>query len=395
MTVISSEPEATSSAAGPSPLPPAPGRLFALDVLRGVAVMLVIVRHWPGSYAGMGPFRFLVEIGWSGVDLFFVLSGFLISSLLFKEWDRTGTLRLGRFWLRRGLKIWPAYFAAFGAAMALRCLQLWRQGGVEMAWQEVKRFAPNPLFIQNYFPPDRRWPYTWSVAVEEHFYLALPLLLLAISRVRHREQRPFSLLPWVTLFIAVAALALRVAAVRAGAGWRDVYYPTHLRADSLMFGVLIGYANWYYPDGFRRVCRHWPLLLLVALAALVLPATRPLITSPITYSLGFTVLFLGFGALVALAAAYADFGFRFAPARWTAVVGRYSYTIYLAHGAMELLPRYGRTMSSAGRLGGVWTQRALFIGLAVAGGIILAWLIERPALRLRDRWLPAPRVGRQ
>jgi peptidoglycan/LPS O-acetylase OafA/YrhL len=186
---------------------------------------------------------------------------------------------------------------------------------------------------------------------------------------------------------------MRVAAVRAGAGWRDVYYPTHLRADALTFGVMVGYWHRYHPASFARVARHRLVLLAAAAAALVLPALYPLATAGITYTLGFTLLYLAFGGLVALAAQYPTFGSTFPPLRWAAAVGRYSYTLYLAHGAMEILPRYGRSMALAGRVGGVWGQRALFIGLAVAGGVALAWLVERPALRLRERWLPARRPG--
>src|SRR5688572_1965232 len=104
-------------------------RLFALDVLRGVAVLLVLVWHWPGRSGSMGPFYLVSKVGWVGVDLFFVLSGFLISGLLYKEWDRCGRLNLRRFWLRRGFKIWPAYFAAFGGAMLLRSALLWHEQG--------------------------------------------------------------------------------------------------------------------------------------------------------------------------------------------------------------------------------------------------------------------------
>ena len=380
-------------------------RLFALDVLRGAAVILVIVRHWPGFPVGLGPFRYVSEVGWTGVDLFFVLSGFLISGLLFKEWDRTGSIDLRRFWLRRGFKIWPAYFAAFGVAMTLRCVPILRDRGIGGVVAEWKNFLPSVLFVQNYFPQDRRWPYTWSVAVEEHFYLVLPILLLALGRVRARDQGPnaqatrlaadppFPFLPAVVLLVCTVALLLRVLAVRASAGWRDVYYPTHLRADALAFGVMIGYWHRYFPVRFGHVCRMWPLLLAAVLLSLLVPALYPLTTSGVTITVGFTLLYLAYGGLVALAARYPGFGRSVAPMRWAAAIGRYSYTIYLAHGAMEILPRYGRSIALAGRLGGVWAQRALFVGLAAIGGVALAWLVERPALRLRERWLPARRLG--
>jgi peptidoglycan/LPS O-acetylase OafA/YrhL len=233
----------------------------------------------------------------------------------------------------------------------------------------------------------------------------LPILLLALARLRARDARantestrsaenaPFPFLPAVVLLVCTAALLTRILAVRAGAGWRDVYYPTHLRADALAFGVMIGYCHRYFPVRFERVCRMWPLLLAAVPMSLLVPALFPLTTSGVTFSVGFTLLYLAYGGLVALAARYPGFGHSVAPMRWAAAVGRYSYTIYLAHGAMEILPRYGRSISLAGRLGGVWAQRALFVGLAAIGGVALAWLVERPVLRLRERWLPARRLA--
>ena len=382
------------------------GRMLALDVLRGLAVLLVIVWHWPGKGAGLGPLGAVSHVGWTGVDLFFVLSGYLISGLLFKEWDRTGSIVLRRFWLRRGFKIWPAYFAAFGGAMALRAAaQLNNPGGLRETLEDFRYYLPNFVFIQNYFSGLRHWKYTWSVAVEEHFYLALPLILLAIASRRRGPgattddggpapaASQFALLRAVAAVVCVGALAMRVAAMRAGAQWWDVHYLSHLRADALFFGVFIGYCHRYHPAGFARFCRPWPLLLLAAPAALAAaPSLYPFTASPVRYGASLTLIYLGYGGLVALAAVHPDFGSSFAPARWLAAVGRYSYTIYLAHGAMQMLPRYGRTMTALGDAGGVWAQRAMFVGLALAGGVLLAWLVERPALRLRERLVPGPRA---
>jgi peptidoglycan/LPS O-acetylase OafA/YrhL len=276
----------------------------------------------------MGPFYVIGKVGWVGVDLFFVLSGFLISGLLFKEWDRCGTLNLRRFWLRRGFKIWPAYFAAFGAAMLLRSAQLWHQQGAGAALDHWRRYWPNVLLVQNYFPESRHWYYTWSVAVEEHFYLALPLVLLALAAVARRGRRgagtsPFPHLPLAGLFVLVACLAMRLAVVARGAEWTDLHFATHLRADSLFFGVLLGYAHQYHRDRFVRACRQ------------------------------------------------------------------YSYTIYLAHGAMQMTPGYGHALLWADDVGGLWARRVVFVAGALAGGVLLGWVVERPALRLRDRLIPA------
>src|SRR5438045_3895822 len=83
----------------------------SLDVLRGIAVLLVIVSHYSGTLPRPSA---LLETGWVGVDLFFVLSGFLISGLLFSEFEKTGSINLKRFWIRRGFKIYPPFYVFMG-----------------------------------------------------------------------------------------------------------------------------------------------------------------------------------------------------------------------------------------------------------------------------------------
>src|SRR5947209_325993 len=151
-------------------------RDIRLDVLRGIAVLLVLCNHFPvdASRAGIlsrlaGP---LQRFGWTGVDLFFVLSGFLVGGLLIKEMNQRGTMQVGRFWIRRGFKIWPSYY--------LFLLFIWSQ--VTLQLDKRQTLAPAFLFLQNYIAP-RLCPrgHLWTLAIEEHFYLVLPVLLLLLT----------------------------------------------------------------------------------------------------------------------------------------------------------------------------------------------------------------------
>src|SRR3954452_19313690 len=108
-----------------------PRRNQALDLLRGIAVLLVVVSHY--SVALPHP-SVLLETGWVGVDLFFVLSGFLISGLLFSEFEKTGTINLKRFWIRRGFKIYPPFYALIGLT-ALVALLRTRQLPHQLIWE--------------------------------------------------------------------------------------------------------------------------------------------------------------------------------------------------------------------------------------------------------------------
>jgi peptidoglycan/LPS O-acetylase OafA/YrhL len=158
-------------------------RMISLDVLRGIAIVMVLVVHapWPNwllhGYCGR-----LIQIGSHGVDLFFVLSGYLISRLLFAELSRTGSIRVVRFWLRRGFKIWPSYYVAYLSAAGIQAL--WA-----VSYSRAFSFSdlcawPNWVFVQNYIHPEARWFASWSLAIEEHFYTVVPIVLLLLNRSR-------------------------------------------------------------------------------------------------------------------------------------------------------------------------------------------------------------------
>jgi peptidoglycan/LPS O-acetylase OafA/YrhL len=358
---------------------PTAQRSAALDTLRGIAVLLVLFRHMPLSEKLpewlLAPLVILQRGGWAGVDLFFVLSGFLISGLLFREWQHSGKLKVGRFLIRRGFKIYPAFYVMLGAVFGWSIYYDRFPG-----WNYV---LSEGLFVQNYGPSI--FPHTWTLAVEEHFYLTLPLLLWLF---RGKNQRPFALLPLFVLGVAVTCLFLRFMAT-AGVDpaalakndpyrLRSFYAATHLRCDSLFFGVLISWLYHFRRLTFDRIAKlHW--LLLVVGIALFVPAfifelgpTMPM------YTWGFTALYLGSGALL-IACFRNDWAFR--P---LAMVGYYSYSIYLWHIPIHriLLPMvFPRKLDPLMHLG-------IYFAATIAVGILLSFLIEIPALRFRDRMFP-------
>jgi len=140
-------------------------RNIGLDALRCIAVWLVLFRHLPIPSKATGFFaeslRVLHRGGWIGVDLFFVLSGFLVSGLLFREFQRTGSASIKRFLIRRGFKIYPPFWVLIGATVVMRCW--FEKTGIQ--WSNL---VGELLFLQNYY--DCLWGHTWSLAVEEHFY---------------------------------------------------------------------------------------------------------------------------------------------------------------------------------------------------------------------------------
>lgn len=171
---------------------PPQAQLPALDALRSAAILLVVFHHWSiKEYVNAGGVRtplqdnLVLYYGWTGVDLFFVLSGFLIGRQLWRELQRTGTIRFWPFILRRGLRIWPIYFAmlAFYALFSPT---------IHPAW-------PDWTFLSNYWYG--QFVRGWSLSTEEQFYIAVPLLLLAV-------RRRIPLLGYLWLLLGIEALVL-------------------------------------------------------------------------------------------------------------------------------------------------------------------------------------------
>src|SRR5437867_7890621 len=173
-----------------------------LDILRCIAVFSVMILHgniWP----------FFGKIGWAGVDLFFVLSGFLISGLLFSEYKKYGRIDVKRFWIRRGFKIYPPFYALMFLTILYSLIR----------YRTVSRAVLGDVFfLQNYI--SCIWTHGWSLAVEEHFYVLLPLLLLMMIWVSRDKENPFRAIPMVSIALTIACLYQRILVdSRPGVDW--------------------------------------------------------------------------------------------------------------------------------------------------------------------------------
>jgi peptidoglycan/LPS O-acetylase OafA/YrhL len=366
-------------------------RFFALDILRGLACMLVLVSHMPVDYQAISPMigqsiSFVCRFGWLGVDLFFVLSGLLISGLLFKEIQLTGKIDFKRFWLRRGFKIWPCYFIAFGLMVAAGMIHACTHGQWDKFHKYADNIVPNVFFFQNYKDSTVQWPHSWSIAIEEHFYLVLPFLLaglLAIGRLRW--------LPGTIGLGCVAVLALRLSESHTPGNWAAIKYPTHFRADALLFGVLLGYSFAYFPQRLQKFRPFWPFAIIASTGMFITVSLVQLDDFPVVYAISFTVIYLAFGSLVLSARLFPDFGrsgskILTAPMNVLAFVGVYSYTIYIAHGVIFkfAFTRGLLTLSQHP----AWKPCMFVIG-SIVSGILLSHAVERPFLKLREKWAPS------
>jgi len=362
-------------------------RLKRLDILRCIAVLLVLQSH---SELPSG----LTLAGYVGVNLFFVLSGYLISGLLFAEYKQRQTINFGRFFIRRSLKIYPSYYVLVLVTILYHLL-----------YHQVVplyRYIGEIFYIQNYI--GSLWGPEWSLAVEEHFYILLPLFLLVLTRWSTRRENPFQTVPWAFLFTAVACLAFRVASVSRLSDlqlqeWNmygKVYVPTQNRLDGLFLGVLLGYLHHFRGDILRKLFDSTGKILTAALLAVLLLAPAYLVPqrNKLMVTVGLTAIDWGFaivlmlslrvrGILPALLAKpCAKLGDSLA------TIGMYSYPIYLWHDPVRtwvfaLLPKF------LDHAIGPQLHFFLYLSATIVVGVTFSRLVEYPILKLRDRFLPA------
>lgn len=282
------------------PTPPADGRalpaprqplqhLPVLDGLRGLAILSVLVYHADQDHFDQ---RWLPG-GFLGVDLFFVLSGFLITTLLLQEAAATDGLALRRFWARRMRRLLPAAWVMVVPVTALlAALSPDRSGAIAVGGVESLGYVTNASPV---LPGDHPFElaHLWSLAVEEQFYLLWPLVLLACLRLRLGPAA----LWWATAATVLLVVTARAVLDVAGAGWRVTYLATPLHCDGLLVGALLAQARaadrlapWARAGRRLRV----PLLVLVA-AELVLLSQF----GDAAYLYGISVFVLAAGLLVA------------------------------------------------------------------------------------------------
>ena len=383
----------TNAAPQVAPVRAAPiDRDSRLDVLRAVAVFAVMFRHLapPESFPNALIERAITlshRTGWLGVDLFFVLSGFLVSGLLFREHQKHGDIHVGRFLVRRGFKIYPSYYVFLivtffllrGTTSAPNRTQVWQ----------------HLFFVQNYAARQpAQWIHTWSLAVEEHFYILLALAFLWWLR---RSTVMPTLRQATTAMISLAAgiALLRVVTyfvfdnqVNLEAVLRNRVFTTHLRIDALLFGTFLSYLSHCQPTVWRWVGeRRW--WWLAAGIALLAPSLKFENGEAFTSLIGFGVYFLGMGGIVAFAATGSMTGRPIAAwLRPLAFIGTYSYSIYLWHLAVKRWSVPVLTQLLGEAPGYLVTTFVFFVGSVIVG-IVMATIIEFPFLRIRDSMFPS------
>ena len=356
------------------------GRDLSLDVVRGLAILLAMGYHI--NQVDAGPVANLLlapgaQIGWMGVDLFFVLSGFLIGGLILREANLTGGFNYKRFLLRRILRLWPTLYTFLFAMLLL---------GVparDFFWQIS-------LHVQGYVPI-KSATHLWSLAVEEQFYLLLALGFPLLSRGWGWRRT----LPWVLVAVMIICPILRAIAPAAGYSFEQIYTLTHFRMDTLAAGVLLAFTASERPDVFERLLRMRLLWIAVAISGAVFlwnlrgdSRLGQVLGGVLGEVAGFSVSWI-----ISVATLLLLYKSTFAGAwRWPALavgfLGQVSYPLYLWHvGVAKMGERYLPKLIG----NHILLRTVLIYAAAIAVAFTVTVLIERPIMRLRDRLLPAPR----
>lgn len=341
------------------------GYIPGLDGLRALSVLLVMTAHFGLDHLVPGGF---------GVTVFFFISGFLITRLLIAETDNRGRISLGNFYIRRLVRLYPALMFMILGSSAL--FLLFRFGGPTLSEFIAGSFyGMNFLLVLKEFgigATYMSWNPLWSLAVEEHFYLVFPALLLWMNGNWLRARN-------VVLGILMLVLAWRIVIVTfAGLPADYTYVMTDARIDSIAWGCLLALALHVQTD---MVSGKWltgwaPLALAIAILLFTFLYRNPDFRATFRYSLQGAAIFV----LVANLYYFRPLGFALAILEWPVLswIGRVSYPLYLWH--YVVLDFMQRAVSDS----------ALVLPLALASSFAMAalsyYFVERPFLSLRKRF---------
>ncbi len=353
-------------------------RLPGLDLLRAIAIGWVMLYHL-ASYGVVMPV--LVDrYGYMGVDLFFVLSGFLIGAQLLAPYTRGETPRWGQFFLRRVLRVLPAYLVVL--ALYFIAPSLRESPDIEPLWQFL-------TFTQNIFADYERaraFSHAWSLCIEEHFYLLLPAAAWLLARKPSAGK------------VAAAAFALLAGGMLLR-GWiwqhevapltglpafftryiETIYNPTWCRLDGLLAGVMLAVVQGFRPAWWDWLMARGPWLLAAGLAGVYVSMRIP---SP-----GFAGAVIGYPLLAASLAALvvAAVSPRTWLGRWrlpgVAPIAAMAFSLYLTHKAVFhwIAGHFAPAVHDGGLL-----AFCVYVGAALAVGGVLYLAVERPSMRLRS-----------
>lgn len=362
-------------------------RQHGLDLVRAAAIASVMLYHAKTMMLAPNPAPWLISFGWMGVDLFFVLSGFLIAGQLLKPLAGGAKPDYPRFFVRRALRTIPAFAVMVMLYFAFPLLR--EKPDIQPLWQ-LATFTENLLFNPS---GPKAFDQVWSLCVEEQFYLLFPLVL-GLMAIRPSARKTITVILAMLvggivlrLFLWLALVANRPFDTHSGSSWQAyvtlIYYPTWSRLDGLLAGIALATLKTFRPKAWEHFVARPNLLLAAGLAGTGIAML--LFGGPLSPLVGVGIGFPLLSASVALIVASASTG--------RGLVGKYhipggaalatgAYSLYLSH-KMAFHAVEAWISPALGATG--YVRLALAIVVALVAGALLYWAVERPFLLLRDQ----------
>ncbi len=362
----------------------APGRVYGLDLIRFFAIVTVLYghsRHLIRPYINERIYMLPVA---DAVSLFFVTSGFLIGLILLKTITQTnfGTRELLNFWTRRWYRTLPNYYLVL---LVIFFLTWWLKG-----------FRPRPhffLFLQNLYQPvatNNFFPESWSLAVEEWFYLVVPILLFAGTTV-FRNKRGVFLGTTIMVLVAVTAfrtyLAVHLQCADLSCWINNIRQLVVTRVDSMMYGFIGAYGYFFYPEKWTR---HRRTLFVIGVLLYLAPSVYDAVIGGYYFRNYFALTLAPLGTLLMLplfTSIKTGSGFVY---RWATRFSMISYSLYLLHYSvvqdllLTVVPQ--KLAVFDGQEPWVcFSKYLLFWVLSVCFSILLYKYFEHPVMKLRAK----------
>ncbi|GAB3020622.1 acyltransferase family protein [Spirosoma pulveris] len=380
-------------------------RVLGLDVMRAVAILIVVDAHATIALKDYYNGAFWHHLLPDGVELFFVLSGFLIGGILIRSYEKKQTFDrqlLLNFWTRRWFRTLPNYYLVLTGLIVLALVRAWRSG-LPNALPDTGILVRYYLFLQNFahYIPDF-FPETWSLAIEEWSYITLPLVLWGMHRLLtgHWSRQRIVLITVLLIIIGTNLYrfisALQIPVSEGELGYRGIVMT---RLDAISYGVLAAYVKNYFPDSWQNQALR-TRLLVVGLCLTVLAAfTSSIVILSFYNNVGLfpaytfykrTFYFPVIGLSMALLMPYMD-GWRTAPASWVKFgvaraithISLISYSMYLLNLTPIMSTVVDRIPTTSLTMG--WAKVGLFWGLVLMLSTLLYKFFEKPVTELRER----------
>jgi peptidoglycan/LPS O-acetylase OafA/YrhL len=331
-------------------------RYRSMDFLRAIAILLVVLAHSVLSFGApshLAPLQF----GGTGVDLFFVLSGWLLGGVLFKEAHNSGTIDVKRFWIRRWMRTFPAYYTVLILSVLQRYLT---KENVEFPWQYF-------IFTQNYYSPLSFFTISWSLSVEEQFYLFIAPFVVLLVKFGSKSTT-------ITLLIL-----LIIPFTFRELNWFNSLEETHVRIDGCLIGVLLSKIAQQHHSFWKKLSLVAPVLACSTLILYLLSLFDRYFEQWWIPNTNILLLSLIFGSWVILANSndYWRAAIYFPGAKYIATR---SYALYLLH--PEVLALQKRYMLD--------TNFLLYLSISILGSLLLSEvlyrMVEKPLMDIREKF---------